>query len=53
MGKICTFIDDTNALLNTLFTAKKNSKNIVLLTISGQEALFLQIKYRVKAKKMP
>ncbi|PXW52961.1 hypothetical protein DFO55_11326 [Grimontella sp. AG753] len=33
--------------------AKKNSKNIVLLTISMQEAPFLNIKYHVKAKKMP
>ena len=33
--------------------AKKNSKNIALLTITVQEAPFLNIKYHVKAKKMP
>lgn len=51
MGIICTF--NEYILLKTLFTAKKNSKNIAMLTIPTQEALFLQIKYHVKAKKMP
>ena len=53
MGKFCTFIEHMNVLPWTLFMAKKNSKNIVLLTIPMQEAPFLNIKYHVKAKKMP
>jgi len=53
MGKFCTFIGHMNVLLRTLFMAKKNSKNIVLLLIPMQEAPFLNIKYHVKAKKMP
>jgi len=36
-----------------LYSWLKNSKNIVLLLIPMQEAPFLNIKYHVKAKKMP